>query len=217
MKESDLGRFVVAWHESDGWDVFQEVEFLGFRADVVATKNGLVRVIEIKTSLTFDVMAQAKRWLPYVNSVMVAVPAPKKDSNGRSFAREVLTWVGAGLMEISIFNSGRWSVSFPVISKNFDSSGSKRLISILRPEHRTHAVAGSPSGGHWTPFKDTCAQFLDVLSKSDMLISDAVKLVKHHYKNNGSAIRSMSKWGLRGKIPGVSMKMKNGKVYARLK
>ncbi len=221
MKEADLGRLVVSWHETDGWDVYQEVEHAGFRADVVAVKDGRVQVVEIKTSLTFEVMSQARRWLPHANSVLVAVPAPKKDGDGRAFAREVLLWAGVGMMELRVFGSGRWSASFPVppITRFLQLPDAKRvgsdaLIAALRPEHRTHAQAGSPSGGHWTPFKDTCAQLLELANASPGIsVAEAVGKIRHHYRNNGSATRSISKWGSRKKIPGVAVEFKGGKAY----
>ena len=75
--EAALGPPVIAWLESQGWDVYQEVESgrQSYRADIVAIKDKLVLVVELKTSLTFDLLYQAQRWRDKAHHVYAAVPA----------------------------------------------------------------------------------------------------------------------------------------------
>lgn len=73
MKEVEVAPPVISWLEEQNWDVYQEVNTgLGSNtADIVALRNGLVWVIECKTRMGIEVLAQATRWGAHFRSVCV--------------------------------------------------------------------------------------------------------------------------------------------------
>jgi Holliday junction resolvase len=75
---------VIDWFTERGWDVYQEVQIQsGYPvADIVAVMGLRVWVVECKTTLTLDLMAQAFHWQRYAHWVSVAVPETKR--RGRS-------------------------------------------------------------------------------------------------------------------------------------
>jgi Holliday junction resolvase len=50
IKEIDIGKALVEWLNVQHWDVYQEVKIYSHIADVVAVRNGIVWIIECKTS-----------------------------------------------------------------------------------------------------------------------------------------------------------------------
>lgn len=100
VHEVVLGRHVVAWLEAEGWDVFQEVQpHGGAVADIVATRSGILIVVELKASPTFDLLDQTIRWKAYAHQVYGAVPKARP-SNGRQMAIHVFGRYGIGLFEV---------------------------------------------------------------------------------------------------------------------
>ena len=70
MSEADMAARVVAHLESEGYEVFHEVTLgdwkdgVAPRADIVATRDSSIITVECKKVLSFEVLAQAERWLP---------------------------------------------------------------------------------------------------------------------------------------------------------
>jgi hypothetical protein len=64
MKESDMYAPLKSWFEERGFIVYPEVECRsrGGRADLVVTSGPIVGVVEMKQSLSLDLIEQALRW-----------------------------------------------------------------------------------------------------------------------------------------------------------
>lgn len=62
MKETDLFEPVKNWLSEKGWEVFAEVSGGMGIADIVGKQHPLYCVVEMKTSLSHDVIDQAIRW-----------------------------------------------------------------------------------------------------------------------------------------------------------
>ena len=94
--ETDGAACMVAWLHEWKWDVWQEVTFRGGseRADIAAVRHGLLMVVEAKSSLTFDVIAQAKDWAAHYRAVVVPYA---RMSRGRSLAFHLCRDLGIGL------------------------------------------------------------------------------------------------------------------------
>lgn len=88
--EQALAQHVIDWLEAQHWDVYQEVPLHGGgskTADIVAVRNGLVWVIECKTTLSLAVMAQASSWNVHLRSI--AVPWAKRGYDERNTAERI--------------------------------------------------------------------------------------------------------------------------------
>ncbi|MFF0828791.1 hypothetical protein ACFYU8_17695 [Brevibacillus sp. NPDC003359] len=76
MNESDLYDPVKNWLEQREFIVYPEVYCPrgGGRADIVVTSGPVVGVVEMKQSLTLDLIDQALRWRGHANYIWVAIP-----------------------------------------------------------------------------------------------------------------------------------------------
>lgn len=147
QKETELAAKVVSWLADQHWDVYQEVEFRGRGgvADIVAVRKGIVWILECKTRYCFDVLNQACEWPVHYRSV--AVPF----SRGRDY-RVARDYYRVGVVEVE----DNWiteSLPAPLFAKNHATA--KKYLLQLTELHKTFAPAGSQSGHHLTPYKQT--------------------------------------------------------------
>jgi hypothetical protein len=200
LAETDVAAPVVAWLKDLGWEVFQEVDFLGNRADIVARQDMTIWVIEVKCNLNLEVLSQANRWVPYAQRVSVAVPFRRKTDVTR-FAKEVLVWKGIGLIEVSR------NVTETLSPTNRPGSARWRL----HEEQKTFCPAGSQSGA-WTPFKQTVINLTDFAkAHPGTPLKDALAQIKHHYKSTPGAIRQIQKLTETRVI--TTIRLRDGKVF----
>lgn len=203
MKEVAVAAVVVRWLEADGWDVYQEVDNI----DIVATRGPIVSVVEVKTSLSWKLCAQAFSRMPYAHEVWVAVPV-KPSSATPWYARRCLGRDGIGILEVS----DMVNVGLPATLHRSAHAGAKLLRARLRPEHKTHLPAGSACGGGWTPFKDTSNQLRKLIDAEPdgVPVKTAIESISHHYRGNSSARACLVKLARDGVIDGVRV-IRDGK------
>src|SRR6476646_10663174 len=104
--EAELASGVVQWLTQNGWDVYQEVQFRGSVADIVAVFGKLVWIIECKQAFTLDVLCQAGEWLPYAHYVSVAVPYSNGRRHGTTMNR-IMAMLNIGCLEVEPYNARR--------------------------------------------------------------------------------------------------------------
>lgn len=190
--ESRLAAHVISWLESEGWDVYQEVSGV----DIVALRGGVVWAVECKMVMSFDVLEQAIDRRADCHCSWVATPPRKK---GRALASKICSLLGVGWMTVS--KDGKVN---PLGRPAFNRKATDRLRSAVRPEHKTFAAAGSSTGRSWTPFKETCRGLLAyVVANPGTELRDAVKAVKHHYRTDSSATRSLANLVISGVVAGL--------------
>lgn len=215
LPETEIARPVVAYLRDQQWDVHQEVA-LGARADIVGVHPrpsglALLWVIEVKRSLTFEVIAQARNWLDHAHYVSVAVPATHRSSDGRRIAERCLASYGIGLIEVDmryVRAGGEGSVrvcSAPTIGRRrLIPQFVARLRGALCDETRTYAEAGNAESRFWSPFRNTCHQIVQEIQKRGPLTTrELVAAITHHYRSDATARSTLPHWLLAGKIPGV--------------
>ncbi|WP_338835882.1 hypothetical protein [Neomoorella thermoacetica] len=82
LKESDLFGHVKSWLQEQEYEVYSEVWpelYTSKRADVVALKGDMAAIVELKTSLTLDLVAQGAAWQEKANCIYKTAagkPAP---------------------------------------------------------------------------------------------------------------------------------------------
>jgi hypothetical protein len=212
--EEDLAAVVVAWLEAMGADVYQEVEIVsrGIRADIVAKVRAEIWIIETKTSVSLALIEQAMERRRYAHRVYIAAPAYKARA-GVSLCREL----GIGVLDVRLGDPGStWDlpgVRELVPSRRWNSRPVK-LAAKLRPEHKTSARAGAPTGGHWTPFRDTIRKLeakVRAAGAEGITIKDAIA-TKNHYASAAGARSSLATWVRDGRLAGV--RREAGRLYA---
>jgi hypothetical protein len=87
-----------------------------------------------------------------------------------------------------------------------NGKGRTALKAALKPEHKTYAQAGSPTGKSWTPFKETCRFLLEAVKENPGIsLTSAVSQIKHHYRKESTAVSCMAKNLRKGYVPGVKL------------
>lgn len=186
LKESDLFEPVKVLLESHGYTVYSEVKGPEGRADIVATHGPELIVVELKTSLSLDLMEQALNWRHHAQRVYVAVPRPKARVN--YFATTVLHREGIGLILVDF--SYRYDTPtadlqhFPRAA--FNRKASPYLRNGLCEEQRSGPPGGSSGGGYVTEYSLTMERVRDFLRRTTrdgewVTITDILADVETHY------------------------------------
>lgn len=220
--EADLAAIVVRWLTDMRWDVYQEVQFCqgGRVADIVATQNGILWVIECKTSLGLAVIEQAEWWTTWANLASVATPvrqivgwsarsysARSKQARSDGFADRVAGAFGIGSLRIA--HGEIREALRPVLRRRVMPD----LRDCLTPEMKHYAEAGNAAGRFFSPFKATCDNLRRYLAEHPgATIKAAVEGIEHHYRAPATARSCLAHWIVAGKVKGVEARY-DGKRY----
>ncbi len=208
--EKDFAKKVVEYFRQDGWNVYQEVRlFQTAIADIVCERDNIVHIIEVKKSLTFSVIAQARGWSPFTHYSSIAVPNANK-SNARKLAFDVCRDLKIGVF---LFDKNFKDVKpeiqvRPQLRRNCHKTTKIWITSQLH-EGLNKYEAGGTAGGYWTPFKQTVADLTEVVMKNPgCTLKEAVAELKaHHYSSDKGAYSSMSKFVGTEVIPEIRIEM----------
>jgi hypothetical protein len=213
MKESDLYRPVKDALEQLGYEVYAEVEYGsgGKRADVVGYQHPAVCVVEMKTSLTMDLIEQAYKWLPYAHHIYIAIPARKKDVP--SFVSKLLHQFGIGIMQVT----PRGRVVVTQRAKFNRPRHASKWKKILRPEHQTWLEGGSQGGGYVTPYKLTIERVRQYLSRNPHRWFTIREILDHCETHYASPKNSLSKALREFEHDWCESKIDDRKLYFRLR
>ena len=212
IKETELAKHVIKYLTDLKWEVYQEVQVHSFGkiADIVAVQNGVVWIIECKTSLSMSVMEQAHTWRGYANFISVAVPSARR-GKCREFAYKVLKTFGIGCLEVSSYLHRPIHNTIPPKLKR--NGLKKYILNSLTEKHKTWAEAGNDAGKRYTPFQDTVSQIYRLLkSKPGLPIKEVIESVQHHYSSDQCARTSISAWIRKGIIKNIKMD-RTGRTY----
>lgn len=204
-KESEIGAILLPWLESEGWEVFPEVEIYKTSpiADLVCRRGKIIWVIELKKSLTLDLLAQASYWERHANYVSVAVPALKrKKERTTQFAERVLRDYGIGLIKIQ--QQGRDFSIYEHIRPKFVRKVFPGCFKILNEGHQKMGVAGTSSSERWTPFKETVQNVKAFLKKNPgATYKEVMSGIKHHWHTSTTGRQCLVKYLRTGVIKGI--------------
>lgn len=209
--EQALAAIVVAHLEALGADVYQEVELM----DIVAVVGAETWIIEVKATLRLSLLTQAMDRRRMAHRVYIAAPYTRHMRDVAALCSELgigLLCVRAGDVD-STWSTERPSVRIEVESRRWNTRP-VALRSRLRPQHKTHAKAGTAGGGRWSPFLDTCEQLARVVEREPgITLKAAIDGISHHYRSAPGARSSLAKWIEAGKVPGV--RIESRRLYPR--
>jgi len=146
MTEAELAAIIVSAEEAQGADVYQEVRpddpLLDQVADIVSVyPGGDLVVIEVKTALTLDLIAQASAWVSYAHGVEIATP-DAIDTRGRDLARREILRRGLGWRTVSQDGTLRHEIT----ARRNPAPKMPLLAQGLSADLRAHKKAGTPGG-----------------------------------------------------------------------
>lgn len=204
ITEVELAKKVIKYLENLKWDIYQEVQMhrSGRCCDIVAAQNNIVWAIECKTSCGLKVIEQAYKWIGYANLVSVAVPTTG------FMARKVCKTYGIGVLRTG---KKRYGKCEELIRPHIFRKRHNHLKNVLNEKDRIFNEAGSTSSAKWSPFKQTCAEVLRVVTiNPGIKLKDLIEKIDHHYTSDSSAKQSLSHWIDKGLVKGV-YKKRSGK------
>lgn len=210
MKEEDMYEPIKRWMEERGFTVYPEVEcrHRGGRADVVVTNGQLVGVVEMKQSLSLDLIEQALRWRGYAHYIWIAIPYQPKSY--KKFVTMVLRDYGIGVLTISKFGSV-WPDKMPQLARRT----LPYLRDALTEHHQTSEVKGGQSGGGYiTPYRITMNQIRRYLNEANdwRTIKEILDHCETHY---ASPRASLAKALWQFEASWCERKKESGKLYFR--
>lgn len=213
QSEQELAAIVVARLNAEGWEVFQEVQVFGAVADIIARKDNKLWVIETKTTLNLDVLGQAYNWRDSADKVSIAVPASRR-SRGRDFAYNVCRQFKIGIITVAPQatwdNKPYWYIQADYETEKINPQLRTKLESSISELHKTWSKAGSPSGGHLTPFKLTEMNVQEyVKGHPGCTFKELIDNIQTHYANPRGSVASAIRCGW---IKNVTTK-REGKHY----
>jgi hypothetical protein len=211
--EAAVAALVVAWFESAGHDVYQEVACVGGYADIVTVPpNRELWCVETKTGWSLDLLEQCMARRRSFHRVFAAVPSAR---SGRADHSALFRELGIGV--IIVHPDRDWS---PIDANEYllpprmspDPRYAKQLRYSLDEGHKTHAKAGTNGGDRWTPWRRTCEELKRVVTaRPGATLKEVIDEVKHHYSSPAAARSSLAKWLRAGIIPGVTSRLEDGR------
>lgn len=214
VSEAEMAASVVVWLEEQGFDVYQEVEHWSGVADIIGVKGAEVWAVECKLTLSFASLAQALSWKHTADRVFMAVPDYQwtMEYNSGGFPEGWQTGFrcmqndGIGLILAGSKHPHQVKVKHDATLNKTVPGHRNKLIGSLRPQHKTFAKAGSPTGRRFTPFKGTCEALVAFVKERGgaCTLKEASVGIKHHYRTPGSFISCMRKLiGEKEAVPGL--------------
>jgi len=212
-KETEVAAAIVDWLRVQHWEVYQEVTYCGDIADIVAVQGPAIWVVECKTTLGLDVIAQAWRWIHYAHLVSVGTTAPQKLRRCDSFVRHILREHGIGLLQTHDGYDGSLVVDNtedpPISRPRFPG-----LRDALKEEQKSFAPAGNANGSRWTPFQATCRAVLEYVNENPgVTFKELIKAIDHHYASDNSAKVSLRHWIEQGVVKGVESRLEGRALH----
>ena len=208
MKESELANIIIEYYEKQDYIIYKEVTAKGSksggkaRADIIMEKNGIYTGIETKISFGLKVIQQAFTWKEKTNFIYICIPKSKMTSMKR-FGYSICVDYGIGIIEVDKKNNVH-IVNDPIINKN-------PSLPKLYEEHKSGEAGVSSE--YITPFKITKNKIMNYINDNGKsLLTDMVKNIDHHYKNDNSGKQSILKLIRIGVIQLELTKVK-GKYY----
>lgn len=218
VSEAAIAAVVVAYLESLGHDVYQEVPVRGGIADIVSLvgKGREVWVIETKDGWSLDLLRQCMERRASAHRVFAACPPSRGQRDNVRIAEEL----GIGALSVHVDDDDRaaWSQRVTVSAMARRQSSDPRYGAKLRNRccegHKTHAKAGTAGGGRYTPFRATCDALLRaVVDRPGIALKDAIERISHHYGSHATARSTLPKWIEAGKVPGVRIERVGRKIH----
>lgn len=181
------------------------------RADIVVdhrTKSGEgLEVIEVKTSLTLSLLAQARFWRHFASKVSIACPLGVK-SRYYDTIEPVIHAFGFGVYATGVMSVG---CDLPPEHRAADE---RRLRGSLHVDQQK-SRAGNARGEFVTAYNRTVKNLIETVTGFGVpvLLKDAVAAIDHHYGSNKIARGSLQQLIRQGVIPALKIEKRGGLLY----
>ncbi len=217
--EAALAEIVTTWLRADGWRTYHEVELpRGGRADIIATRRGLVWIVETKLQAGLEVLDQAlDRQRAGAHGALVAVPGGPAALRLAAIAGRL--GVGVIAVEEGTYYDGHLRTAqtgLHAVLKVWPGFARQarvaELTARLRPEYERQAAGTTGATARWTPFKAAVKSVVLALLEApghrllvdQLALADAVREYKRGFV--AAQLRRWLCWAIdEGLVPGCSM------------
>lgn len=149
--ETEILAPVVAHLAAHSWEVYAEVPVVLdgslVSIDIVATRDGIVRVVEGKRRLDPTVVDQAKRWRRLAHQVYAVVGEPRRKTVRHNANRGELDRFGVGLVYVSEAGALRHQIE----AKRQPAADPRVILAALCDAQQAGPAAGSAAARRVTP------------------------------------------------------------------
>lgn len=200
MTEIDLAKKFIEYLSC--YDLYFEVGTVSGCVDIVAKNGPILIAYEVKTSLNFQVLEQAKRNRHNFHYSYICVPYPK---GGINFQRELCQMLGIGILTWR-----QWDGVIEWLAPEFNRKAWAKHVRLH--EYQKNSIAGSSSGGRATPFSITVDNMVKFVKRHPgCSIKEMISGISHHYHSDSGAISSTYQWLRRGVIDQIILE--KGRLY----
>lgn len=202
QREQDLAAAVVAHLVDEGWDCYPEVAVGDFVptpvtgiCDIVAVKPALAMAVEVKRSLSFDLILQAARWTRTFPLVLAVSAARARWLDVDVLRRLVGEGLGVGL---ALVGSIAWPRVRVIQSPRLLRHNLSRVDSIrraMRPMMKL-ATPGARATFRWSVYEETMSEVRVTLAQFgplplSVLIDELERSSCHHYSSRASFVSGL--------------------------
>ncbi|MHC0037527.1 DUF2161 domain-containing phosphodiesterase [Pseudoneobacillus sp. C159] len=180
LLETDLYPPIRNYFSRKGYDVYGEVE----HCDIVAVREAELIIIELKLSLTVDLLVQATNRQRLTDQVYIAIPKPKTKLNSKKWhdLLHLVRRLELGLIVVSFLKSGaRTDVVFEPTpfdrakSKQRNKKKRERLLKEIHGRNGDHNIGGSSKTKLMTAYKENCIQISYLLEQHGPMSPKALR------------------------------------------
>lgn len=151
MKETDLAQPIINCLESRNWDVYQEVPCGSGVADIVAVLDEKIWVVELKKSLSLQLLDQAIDRCAKVHYVSIGIPYRNMNRKHYYAVETILNHCGIGMFMVGA--NGCSEKRKPRFNEHPFRYDLEKMLNALHPKMKQNK-AGSLPGNNWTPWKE---------------------------------------------------------------
>ncbi|RPE05540.1 hypothetical protein EGT74_24460 [Chitinophaga lutea] len=205
MTEAELAVHFIDYFSD--WDVYQEVPAGGI-VDIVAERKPIRVALEVKKSLNFDVIEQARKNTGYFNYSYVAVPMSKSLQYQNGIQIDICKRLGVGILAHSERTYGEVSRVQEVLAPRLN----RQVYKVTLEDWMKRSTAGSQND-RMTAFKYFREEMIkQVRRRPGMDIKQLFDSLPRHYGSLSSFKSCVFNHVKSGVIPGIEFR--DGKYYA---
>jgi hypothetical protein len=166
--ETDLYEPIRRYFSKSGYEVHGEVH----HCDIVAVKENELIIIELKLSLTVDLLIQATNRQRLTDKVYIAIPKPKSRRTSKKWYDlcHLVKSLELGLILVTFLKSGA-KMEIVIEPSTFDrkkimqrnKKKRERLFAEIKGRNGDHNVGGSNKTKIMTAYKENCIQIAYLL------------------------------------------------------
>ena len=220
IKETDLAKPIIDYLESFHYDVYQEVSCGSGVADILGVMGKKIWIVELKKSLSIQLLEQAIKRLKWAHYVSICIPKPlSKSSIDSLLVNEILDNHGIGVLFVKTLDVSPPVFSIivnrsPKLNRHVPERHLRDLLKSLDPRLKNNK-AGCVAGERWTPFKGFCEEVTDLVRIHPGITPiEMAKIIKSKfYSTSKSAAHAAVYYARMGLVDGVEVRNEERRLH----